>query len=164
MTRRIARSPRWSSRNADTSCALQPPLQRRRPGAPLGAPTPSIVPQDIAPRAVKQKTGYASKRGYLAALACYTYTTTQDSTSWVVVRQRGDVNRAAEVGASRCLVDEVYRDVVRDDPLLDGALEEETDALLATLAHIERPVVDVHANKGVGGLGREATRELHRVL
>ena len=49
-------------------------------------------------------------------------------------------------------------------PALDAALEEESDGLAAALAVVERPVVDVHPDEGVGLRAVEAAGVLHRVV
>ena len=61
-------------------------------------------------------------------------------------------------------IHEFDRDRVVDEPALDTPLEELANGFSTTLAVIERPVVDVHANERVGALAFEAACELHRVV
>ena len=61
-----------------------------------------------------------------------------------------------EKAAWRCqqqLGHEIHADLARDDALFGGATQEQADALLPALAQVQRPRVDVHAHKLIGGRG-----------
>src|SRR5688500_2800277 len=61
-------------------------------------------------------------------------------------------------------VNALPRDGTGDDSAFHTLVQKESDGSASALAVIERPIVDVHADEGVGLSAIETTREAHRVV
>src|SRR5437588_86300 len=75
-------------------------------------------------------------------------------------------NRAARLSSSATssVVNELHRHRACDYARLDAFLEEKSNGLTSTLAVVERPVVDVHADECVSLLAIEVARVAHCVV
>src|SRR5688572_2379473 len=71
---------------------------------------------------------------------------------------------SAKTGVSRAVGDELHGHGMRDDACPMSLVEKESHGIASSVAVIEGPLVDVHADKGVGPLRVEAACVLHRVL
>ena len=61
------------------------------------------------------------------------------------------------------VADELHSNAVRDDAGFMSFLEKKAYGIASALAVIEGPLVDVHADEGVGAVGVEAASVLHCV-
>src|SRR5688572_9140729 len=66
--------------------------------------------------------------------------------------------------ATSSVVNELHRDGTGDDSAFHTLVQKEADGGASALAVIERPIVDVHADEGVGLSAIETAREAHRVV
>src|ERR1700682_49572 len=62
------------------------------------------------------------------------------------------------------VVNELHRNRSRYDSGFDPFVQEEANRTTTPLAVIERPVIDVHTDKGVRFAAIQAARETHRVI
>ena len=70
----------------------------------------------------------------------------------------------ADTSSSTSAVDELHGHRMRYDSGLDTAIQEQPDRLTTPLAVVESPVIDVHADEGIGVRSLQAPRVAHRVI